>query len=74
MPGGGVPFLFKQWGECFCGYDRDIEDPDWRRISEFAEKYPYPKGQWLNLAGGARIGKKAAGRKLDGREWNEFPR
>ncbi|MCA1973640.1 MAG: phage Gp37/Gp68 family protein, partial [Caenispirillum sp.] len=27
----GVPFLFKQWGAWTVTYDRDAEDPDWRR-------------------------------------------
>lgn len=56
----GVPFFFKQWGE-------------W---------WPHEQGQW---AGGPsvnpdladaefyHIGKKNAGRILDGREWSDFP-
>jgi protein gp37 len=79
----GVPFFFKQWGEWAPVYDRDIEDPDWRRCDII--KARTPKGQWLNLAGGqgfhgdrvvrmGRVGKKAAGRLLDGVEWNEYPK
>lgn len=78
----GVPFLFKQWGEYAPVYDRDIEDPDWRRCAEVLRKFP--RGRWLNLAGGHgfhgervvyvdRPGKKAAGRLLDGVEHNGFP-
>jgi hypothetical protein len=70
-----VPFFFKQWGEWAAGYDRDLDDPDWRQCAEI--KARTPKGQWLNLAGGQGfhgdrvvrvepIGKKAAGRLLDG--------
>jgi protein gp37 len=77
----GVPFLFKQWGEHSLGYDRERDDPDWRRCGEQARKHP---GQWLNLEGGtgfhgervhyaARVGKKAAGRLLDGVEHNGAP-
>jgi protein gp37 len=77
----GVPFLFKQWGEHDLSYDRDRDDPDYRRCAEMARR----PGRWINLAGGHgfngarvhyahRVGKKAAGRQLDGREWNGFPR
>lgn len=70
----GVPFLFKQWGEHALTYDRDRDDPDWRRCADQERKCA---GQWLNLAGGtgfhgdrvhyaALVGKKAAGRLLDG--------
>lgn len=76
----GVPFFFKQWGEWSPFYDRDVDDPDWRRIPEERDD----KVTRINLAGGRgfhgervvylkRVGKKAAGRLLDGREWNEFP-
>lgn len=55
----GVPFLFKQWGEWWpCG----------KRIVENKE---------MALMGSEafyRLGKKDAGRLLDGREWNEFPK
>ncbi|CAJ7297658.1 Bacteriophage protein gp37 [Burkholderia pseudomallei] len=75
-----VPFLFKQWGEHSLAYDRDRDDPDYRRCDRMA-RLP---GRWINLAGGhgfngervhyaERVGKKAAGRLLDGRTHNEFP-
>jgi len=81
--GAGVPFFFKQWGSHQVIYDRDRDDPDWRRADEIARKSP--KGQWLNLAGGQgfhgdrvvrvrRLNKTAAGAILDGREHREFPR
>lgn len=76
----GVPFLFKQWGEHSLSYDRDRDDPDWRRCSDQERT----RGQWLNLAGGtgfhgervhyaARVGKKAAGRLLDGVQHDGVP-
>lgn len=76
----GTPFLFKQWGEHDLSYDRDRDDPDYRRCAA-VEKQP---GRWINLAGGHgfngkrvhyahRVGKKAAGRQLDGRTWDGFP-
>ncbi len=76
----GVAFFFKQWGEWRPGYDRDRDDPDWRNVPK-----PVPNGErWLNLEGGhgfhgdrvvftKRVGKKSAGRQLDGRTWDEFP-
>lgn len=76
----GVPFLFKQWGEHDLSYDRDRDDPDYRQCNQQDRK----PGRWINLAGGHgfngervhyahRVGKKAAGRLLDGVEHNGFP-
>jgi len=76
----GVAFHFKQWGEHSLDYDRDRDDPDWRRCGRESAK----PGRWINLAGGHgfhgdrvhyahRVGKKAAGRLLDGVEHNGFP-
>jgi len=56
----GVPFLFKQWGEWSpCATMRE---------HSLARTRVSPDGTALY-----RIGKKAAGRLLDGREWNEYP-
>jgi protein gp37 len=82
----GVPFLFKQWGEylpvtpLYDDHDEDAEDgcnPD--RLEVFytdGKKWDFAWGQpfiedepWII----EHVGKKAAGRQLDGREWNEFP-
>ncbi|MBN3777402.1 phage Gp37/Gp68 family protein [Burkholderia sp. Ac-20345] len=76
----GVPFLFKQWGEHSLAYDRDRDDPDCRRCGQMARR----PGRWINFAGGhgfngdrvhyaERVGKRAAGRLLDGRTHDEFP-
>lgn len=54
-----VPFFFKQWGEY--GPVEPNHRPLITRVG----------GE--DVIGLARIGKKAAGRLLDGREWNEFP-
>lgn len=59
-----VPFFFKQWGEwgdeddCF---DRDV-------IKETARIHHWGGGTYST-----RVGKKAAGRLLDGRTHNEYP-
>jgi protein gp37 len=79
----GVPFFFKQNGEHVPVYDRDRDDPDWRRCNEIERNTP--RGQWLNLAGGQgfhgdrvvrmdQLGKAKAGALLDGREHREFHR
>lgn len=64
-----IPFLFKQWGtfipadqeesRTFC-YDDERCEHVWDDTS--------PTGYSI------RVGKKAAGRVLDGRTWDEFPR
>jgi protein gp37 len=56
----GVPFHFKQWGE-------------WAP-REIALEYYGADYDLENEVAMARIGKKAAGRLLDGREHNEFPK
>jgi protein gp37 len=60
----GVPFFFKQWGE----YIHESQTPD--NMTDYDPEYFYSK-EWP--PGFARVGKKAAGRLLDGREWNEMP-
>jgi len=76
----GVPFLFKQWGEFEFSYDRDRDDPDFRQCQDVARQ----PGRWINLKGGHgfhgervhyahKVGKKTAGRLLDGREWSQIP-
>ncbi|HBA90880.1 MAG TPA: hypothetical protein DCZ08_03600 [Anaerolineaceae bacterium] len=58
-----VPFFFKQWGEWAPDYLCDTKEP--HKIIE----WPHPG----HIGCMFRCGKKAAGRMLDGREWNEFP-
>ncbi|WP_285905802.1 phage Gp37/Gp68 family protein, partial [Pseudodesulfovibrio pelocollis] len=73
-----VPFFFKQWGEwgdlpyrlmaeqCVAVTpDGQVHSPDAAAFN--GESLPY------GAAIRCRVGKKAAGRLLDGREWNEFP-
>jgi len=55
-----VPFLFKQWGEFA---SRIVNPPDKTSVT-----FEFPDKEIVT-----RVGKKAAGRLLDGREWNEFP-
>lgn len=76
----GVPFMLKQNGEWKVVYDRDQDDPDWANCPKAKNN----NERYVNLAGGhgfhgsrvvfmRRIGKCAAGRLLDGREWLQMP-
>ena len=56
----GVPFLFKQWGE-WAPYGRGRLDSS-LLVDRSALDTPYIK-----------VGKKLAGRLLDGRTWDEVP-
>jgi protein gp37 len=64
----GVKFFFKQWGE-------------WAPGSNWPEDVRIPSGELCNFGDPAldengsvwRVGKKAAGRQLDGRTHDEFP-
>jgi protein gp37 len=75
-----TPFFFKSWGEWSMVYDRDRDDPDWRKCPKAKDG----SERYLNFEGGygfhgdrvvfmRRKGKKASGRIIDGREWNQFP-
>ncbi len=79
----GVPFFFKQWGEWLPGEATADSGTGYRRCDngEIYGSTKYPKrdnfgthpdkhsGNLITL----RVGKKAAGRLLDGKEWSEFP-
>lgn len=84
----GVAFFFKQWGAWYPGHTHDYYpeskplmcmkhdgelswcsgDVSDGALSNYSENYD-DKDQAIEL-----LGKKASGRLLDGREWNEFPR
>ena len=57
----GIPFLFKQWGEW-------IDDKQMIYGGGATMQYHV----WESGDKSIRVGKKAAGRLLDGREWNEL--
>lgn len=73
----GVPFLFKQWGEWGPSTPEEAHlnpHSGWRCF----KGHPHvPRAEELYSENGAafieRKGKKAAGRKLDGVEWSQFP-
>lgn len=82
----GVPFLFKQWGE-WAGHqianDGEIDPPmqmDLRRIARWEgdsarEVMPHEPAGSVLAEGfvSSWVGKKTAGRLLDGRTWDEVP-
>lgn len=62
----GVPFFFKQWGE-------------WAPGSNFEDHIPASAAYYFGTLSSDdemvwKVGKKAAGRMLDGRTWDEFPK
>lgn len=67
-----VPFLFKQWGEW-----GPYRDPIVTMPSQFAGSFNGDRWEPGVFEVGRthmkRVGKKAAGRVLDGRTWDEFP-
>jgi protein gp37 len=62
----GVPYFFKQWGEWAPCPVPAGDEPDMVTDSVFKRGAGHDGAVW-------RVGKKAAGRTLDGREWNEVP-
>lgn len=72
----GVPFLFKQWGEWAPEIDASVDIDPGTWINEATgetgtENYALTSGgRWQGMY---RVGKKAAGRLLDGRTWDETP-
>jgi protein gp37 len=66
--GAGVPFLFKQWGAWaptrFVGIGN--QGPRFAYVGDPVDKNGH-------RAVMERVGKKAAGRELDGRTWDEYP-
>ena len=82
----GVSFFFKQWGEC--APEKPVAGGDLGgEVRAGVTKIVHPTGQSdveVSIATGGRstipgsrymkrVGKHAAGRLLDGREWDEFP-
>ena len=68
----GVAFFFKQWGAWAPG----MIGGDWMLVDLYGDvDIPDHRGPDAGLGEVAmtRVGKKAAGRLLDGREWNEYP-
>lgn len=80
----GTAFFFKQHGDWSAFYDRDHDDPDWRCCPRVDGQMGRGAERYHNLAGGMgfhgervlamrNVGKKKAGRLLDGVEHNAMP-
>ena len=68
----GVPFFFKSWGEWCPGLGTKggfVSGLD----GQFTKAGDKSTHEWGNGYISQRVGKKTAGRLLDGREWNELP-
>lgn len=78
----GVPFLFKQWGEWICADQSacPLGPPENRWMWGDGTPFKYgdaaagPEVRDGRLPLLCRIGKKTAGRVLDGRTWDEYPK
>jgi protein gp37 len=67
----GVPFFFKQWGSYVRWEPRYSANPN--RIRYVWPDPPKVERQPNGGAAMVNVGRKAAGRLLDGKEWKEFP-
>lgn len=66
-----VPFFFKQWGEWEpISVENVLENKPNRRDGRNYARISHPSWRETYMA---RVGKKRAGRVLDGRTWDEFP-
>lgn len=68
-----VPFLFKQWG-AYRVADPTLDDPALVQACPYHPDGPRESGAdigpWVDMR---RVGKKAAGRVLDGQIWDQYP-
>jgi protein gp37 len=78
----GVPYLFKQWGdwhptgdgEWFLDQRCQVIDPSGKILGRpWCEVERLATAERAGCAVVSRVGKKAAGRELDGRTWDEYP-
>lgn len=73
-----IPFFFKQWGEWTPG--ENVSDNRQYPVQSYGVdgQWRVDSDDWISEANNGplmyRVGKKAAGRLLDGREWNDFPK
>jgi len=72
----GVPFLFKQWGEWAPDLSHNEPVANGRRL-KYQRRGLLPDGStappWVPCTFVDRLGKKAAGRELDGRTLDQYP-
>jgi protein gp37 len=73
----GIPFFFKQWGE-WCPGENVESARKFETVQMINDEFLPCSDDWVTEADSDepilyRVGKKAAGRSLGGREWDEFP-
>ena len=69
----GIPFFFKQWGEWAPAFSTLGPVKFFWSDGVIKDEYEPRLDSRLCMHAIERIGKREAGRLLDGREWNEFP-
>jgi protein gp37 len=69
----GVPFFFKQWGEWYPIDEQQMGDDAVATLIDCGDFDPMCFGPAYRQQEFVHVGKKAAGRLLDGRTWSEFP-
>jgi protein gp37 len=74
----GVPYFFKQWGEWIPeSLGAHVITEHTAKTARYADVSGGHRPANIGARNGAatchRVGKKAAGRELDGREWSEYP-
>ncbi|MEE9499626.1 MAG: phage Gp37/Gp68 family protein [Nitrospinaceae bacterium] len=69
----GVPFFFKQWGSWAPQYHVGEHEQALLKLADPKEPIVMADLKKLHPVNMRKVGKKAAGRLLDGREWNEMP-
>jgi protein gp37 len=69
----GVSFLFKQWGEWVPVGPDEETGRDSAYLDRAGSGTFYSHRYHSGVQQMARVGKKRAGRELDGRTWDEFP-
>lgn len=65
----GIPYFFKQWGE----WVPAPEEMNYAEAAALACRLNREFEPWSSGHTVIRVGKRKAGRLLDGREWNEYP-
>jgi protein gp37 len=68
----GVPFFFKQWGEWSPIPDKPFTSKNYAWVARDGSDTGSIHGTPAHLM--TKRGRKRAGRLLDGKEWNEFPK
>lgn len=64
----GVAFFFKQWGQ-YAPWDYD----NWSLPDGYDDVVCHERSYRMGGIDFLNVGKKVAGRRIDGREWDEVP-